>query len=491
MTISIIFGYFCFAWCAMAEVEIQTSRGILIPIGMSPMQFAGAWAAYKMLREQFNCSLPVELWSYQREVDNMPLSVHEAVKNGDRLSLKAISREYDFDETQIPNWDVEQDWYTDYKRYSSMAHALLGTELDEIIAIDADTMLLSSPDMLFETKQYGATGTLFFWDKLMDYWPTWYPPYDPDWLPTFLGNYTTRTLPEGRKRRKFTSAPSDPDMVKSLIEERYLTQHSMDSSILAFNRRRLQRALGILRELTIDHGMEVYQHIYGDKETYWMAVHLANAGFSFSNWAAAHWSHGSNYNGLEVCVGNKYIEPGHLHYLPDLNLRKAKVQSYYENKYKTEKVKDSTNTQNYDVSVPELLSLNECKSIGCVPYGARKLKCSAAMSRNEHKKTYFTSIHNMPLSRVSGNLPVGTRATEKGRETVGVRRYHDKWYKQVTCEHLPQRIYDMLIQQRIYMQEGMRIFCAEKSFCRKIHRKGKGKRKMNRWQTQRQGQSLK
>ena len=47
----------------------------------------------------------------------------------------------------------------------------------------------------------------------------------------------------------------------------------------------------ILKDITDRLGEEVYSHIYGDKETYWMACELAGAPYAFNDWAASHWGY--------------------------------------------------------------------------------------------------------------------------------------------------------------------------------------------------------
>ena len=60
------------------------------------------------------------------------------------------------------------------------------------------------------------------------------------------------------------------------------TQHLAESSLVLFHKLRQQRSLAVLEALTLRLHAQVYQHTYGDKESYWLACELAGADYSFS-----------------------------------------------------------------------------------------------------------------------------------------------------------------------------------------------------------------
>ena len=61
--------------------------------------------------------------------------------------------------------------------------------LDEVMAIDVDTVLFTHPAMLFDSAQYKETGTLFLLDKFLNWWPHYYTPFDEQWLHHFISHY--------------------------------------------------------------------------------------------------------------------------------------------------------------------------------------------------------------------------------------------------------------------------------------------------------------
>jgi hypothetical protein len=436
MMLGIIVVLFSVLVLVVSEDEVR--RGIVIPIGPKPVHFAGAWATIKAIRQRYNSMLSVELWCYAGELQHFPTSVIKKIASEPLVEIKTIPVPLDTEKV-IPDWDLKGEWYEDYLRFASMPLALIHTKLDEVIAMDADAVLMVDPASLFDTFQYHDTGTLFLWDKLIDYWPAWYPQYDKTWMYRFLLEFDNS---------RFTSIPLDTRTIDFInkkqralfVAERAVTQHTMDSSLLVMDRRRHARTLAVLEELTVAQGANVYQHTYGDKETYWMAALLAGSSMSFNDWAVGHWSHPSYVNGTQVCRGTNLLEPGSVHFMPG-----------------------ETN---------EILVLNECKSIGCAQFGIRKLQYSSRISRGDHHRMYYGRGGKVRLPMFNGTLPRGTKDVEDGRRNPGVQRYHSLWYDRSECFKFPEADMSKLIEQRALMQAGIDIFCEIKSYCKRHHRYG-------------------
>lgn len=441
-------------------------KGIIIPMGPHSLQFAGAYATIRAIRDRWKRDIPIELWTYKGEASELPPTVYEFLESENNVKLRIIPVPLDV-KRNIPTWDTKGEWYRDYYRFASMPLALIHTRLAEVVALDADVLLFEDPTLLFEMDQYHRSGTVFFWDKLIDYWPVWYPPYNKSWMYHFLTKFDIR---EHSKIPLPSNTLFFPDKQAEIRDEilkaRAHTQHSMDSSIVVMDRGRHQRTLSVLKELTLEMGQEVYSNLYGDKETYWMAALLAGASFEFSRWGASHWSHMSHTNStppLPLCRGTEFMEPGILHYMPESTTR------------------------------PRLLALNECKQAGCVKFGARQLGHSRHMSRQEHMETYLGNGGRVRLEGISGKrgqkemMPVGLKGSVNGRKQPGVQRYHRLWYDKMRCDKFGPTPKRQLMQQRKWMDEGLGIYCRDKTYCAK---NGKQKRvqreKMERLKRQQQ-----
>jgi hypothetical protein len=423
-------------------------RGIIIPIGAKPFMAAGAYATIMGLRERFDCNLAVELWSYPSEIAKMTDSFKAAVVADPLIELRAIPVPLD-SERHVPSWDTRGEWYKDYYRFASMPLALIHTRFEEVIALDADAVLLADPRQLFDSHQYRETGTFFLHDKLIQWWAAWYPPYDKTWVESFMNAFDMS---------KFDHIHVDADSEDSfkeqrrrgVLQERTFTQHTMESSLVVLDKRRHARTVAVLEELTVARGPEVYSHVYGDKETYWMAASIAGQPFAFNEWAPSHWSNPTTHGGLQTCAGNEYAEPGLIHYMP---------MSHHHHQ-------GDVNTSSSEAAAAvSLLSINECKVIGCVQFGLRHMKLSGPITRDAHKTRFYGAGGNVPLNVSTSRLPKGTKSVENGRATAGVLLYHDKWYAQVPCTKIDAKLVELLLLQRDLMSKGMRLFCGGK--CRK------------------------
>ena len=139
-------------------------RGIIIPLGPSRIHFSGAWATFKMVHDFYKCQLPVQFWSYFNESLLLPPSVLNILNSTEGVSYHVIPNSVELNNerviNKVPQWDIEGDWYLDYIRFSSMPLALIYTNFEEVMALDADD-IISNPDDIFQTEQYIETNILF------------------------------------------------------------------------------------------------------------------------------------------------------------------------------------------------------------------------------------------------------------------------------------------------------------------------------------------
>jgi len=114
------------------------------------------------------------------------------------------------------------------------------------------------------------------------------------------------------------------------------TQHRQESSVVVFDKKRQARASAILWDITVNHSLTVYERIYGDKDSYWLACELAGSPYAFSHWSSAHWG---VLNTTDNTCPDKVIEPTIAHYLPDITST-AKLMSVNQMKVRNMRGKE-------------------------------------------------------------------------------------------------------------------------------------------------------
>lgn len=419
-------------------------------MGSSKTHFTGAYSSVRCLRDVLHCDLPIEIWTYENEFKELPRTAVQAFLGIANVSIHTLKQP-----THIkrPVWDKEGDWYSDYIGFSSMSRAIWTTTLEEVLAIDIDNVLFVHPDKIFNSRQFQETGTLFLWDKFLNWWPHYYPSYDPVWLHSFINMHRDRTsMPsiEYDKRPEFLT------FFKSNI-----SQHIAESSLVLFDKTRHRSTMAVLENITNRLGFELYSNIYGDKESYWIACELAGTPYAFNDWAHSHWgmmsapiaasptSRGGqeldktvldDVQKLSVCAGDEFLEPGALHYLPGDDL--------------------------------VVMSFNGCKQAGCAHFGMRKIKISPRFSYEKAFKMYLDKI---PKQSLNASITSSTRtpvpkSAKNGRLSAGVQMLQDYWFKHVPCSDMNKEMLNMLLARRQYSLHAGKIYCSESGanhFCGK------------------------
>jgi len=137
--------------------------------------------------------------------------------------------------------------------------AALASRFEEIILMDADATYIHDPAEWFEDIEYKRTGTLFFKDRTL--YPG--PHRGSEWI------------------HEWMVEPSD--YAKNTRFYKELSAHEMESSTVVINKSK--RFLGMLLTCKFNEqkirDRVVYQNVFGDKETYWMAFDMAKEPYSF------------------------------------------------------------------------------------------------------------------------------------------------------------------------------------------------------------------
>ena len=143
--------------------ERFSGRGIVICAG-GVRYLTCAWVLIRRLRA-LGCALPIEVWSYPREVDArwrdlvQPLDAVVRTVPADRFSSQ-------------PRW----------AGWQLKPAAILHSSFREVLYLDADNLPVRNPTELFSAVEYRTVGTLFWPDKLRaqrgtDQWSVFGVPY--------------------------------------------------------------------------------------------------------------------------------------------------------------------------------------------------------------------------------------------------------------------------------------------------------------------------
>ncbi|KAG0372265.1 hypothetical protein BGX24_000479 [Mortierella sp. AD032] len=137
--------------------------------------------------------------------------------------------------------------------------AMLASNFEEVMFVDADAYFLQDPAVLFEDPGYMATGALFFFDRTLF----------PDW--TEGSNWLKSILPI------MSSFPRTSRMFNML------TAHEQESGVVVINKK--NRFLGLLGTCKMNGKWErdlvTYTIFHGDKETFWTGFEMVQEPYAF------------------------------------------------------------------------------------------------------------------------------------------------------------------------------------------------------------------
>jgi len=326
---------YCFsekAWDrAIKNVKSGKGAGIIFCVGKKRSHFSGVWASIMMIRTELHSKLPIEIWMYEFEWTSMKKKLKIAIQGleSQDVTVHFISPPHKDIMSELSggleNTREATSVFGDYIHFSTKPKALLESELDEVLLLDTDAVLFVQPEILFDLDPYKRTGTMFLNDKPIDWWPANYPSYDPGWMQSYI----RRKYPHRNMFRRFV--PLSHEDVSTPLQEvafNYTTcknpkvgrelcsPHRQESSLVLFNKRMQYRAAAVLWDLTVNEAVKLYERIYGDKDSYWVACEIAGSPYYFSQWAPGHWGLA---NTSDNTCPDKVVEPHVAHFLPTGN----------------------------------------------------------------------------------------------------------------------------------------------------------------------------
>ena len=394
-------------------------RGIVICMGVQVSHFMGIWSSIHLLRNKLNSKLPIEIWMYSFEWESFSIGIQDILnKLNDNIemnvNLKMIKNKFhdDLMNIQKPLNKMRNgiSVKSDYLHFATKPLALTQSNFEEIILLDCDTILFVPPENLFDLSTYMETGTMFLNDKPIDWWPSHYPRYDPQWISNFIVEQNKIFHNRGntkdidiKLKKNFVNMQHfmacHDEYQSSRGKKGYCTQHRQESSLVIVNKALRKDAMIVLENIT--RNISLYERIYGDKETYWIAYEIANAPYSFSPWAAAHWGPTIDNN---TCP-DKVIIPTIAHYLP-IRL-------------------DSSLQSLSSLPMPQIMSMNQMmlkhlRSMVATS-GDIKLGVSLKVLVEEEKDSFVKASMNFTVCPNS---------------IASFRRYHRCWSRHMKCTEL-------------------------------------------------------
>ncbi|EQC25329.1 hypothetical protein SDRG_16792 [Saprolegnia diclina VS20] len=170
--------------------------------------------------------------------------------------------------------------------------ALLFSSFDQVMLLDADDIFFENPSTLWASLSYTETGTLFFYDRVvnasmfLNTAVTMYASDGAETNVTYIKQLFAQVFPLKELGFPHPHAPS-PQLQASMVWRGH-SAHEQDSSVVLIDKVRagpnVLRALFVLITSTrfVDPGFS-----WGDKEAFWLAYELVGQPYAFSPWACS------------------------------------------------------------------------------------------------------------------------------------------------------------------------------------------------------------
>lgn len=231
---------------------MPNSRGIVISVGGRNDAVRSAGHLITSLRAVFRCELPIEI-AYAGDDDlssseRDSIAALEAATNVSFLDVLTV-----FDDAKLRlaegHWAVKP-------------FAALASSFEQVIVMDADAVFLKDPNVLFEQQAFKAHGAYLFHDRLL--WQRAFAERH-DWLKDQI------------------KEPSS-ELTGSLFwTEDYAEE--CDAGVVVLDKSRPEVLMGLLHtawQKTYEVREEVtYRLMHGDKESWWLGLEFAGAGYGF------------------------------------------------------------------------------------------------------------------------------------------------------------------------------------------------------------------
>lgn len=213
------------------DEEGQDRTGILMVV--YPKLLVSAYATIRTLRFAHNCSLPIEIWYSTSEMGPNATEngiLKELVTKFAPITLQAIERQ-------------------DVGGFNSKVHAIVHTNLTNLLFLDADNLPVKDPTYLFETREFKEHGAVF--------WPDfWHPAHS-------IFNINNQSL------------------LWELLDLKFADMFEQESGQLVVNKKKSSAALKLLEFFAFRKPsiFEQFKLAWGDKDLFRLAWLKTNTSF--------------------------------------------------------------------------------------------------------------------------------------------------------------------------------------------------------------------
>jgi Uma2 family endonuclease len=182
----------------------------------------------------------------------------------------------------------DQEMADSFRSYWIKALAVYHTNITELLLIDADAIFMQDPATIRTTSRYQETGTLFFYDRVLE---------KPHYLntPTKVDEHATNSVMQPYLQlwaqrfdygRFNITSPTLSDHLQNSFSFHGRSCHEQDSSLVAINKQNASKPLEILWFLMTEERFR-FKFSWGDKEAFWLSWEFAQQKYSFSPWGVS------------------------------------------------------------------------------------------------------------------------------------------------------------------------------------------------------------
>ncbi|KDO19208.1 hypothetical protein SPRG_15651 [Saprolegnia parasitica CBS 223.65] len=170
--------------------------------------------------------------------------------------------------------------------------ALLFSSFDQVMLLDADDIFLENPSTLWASPSYTETGTLFFYDRVvnasmfLNTAVTMYAADGTETNVTYIKQLLAQVFP--LKVLGFPSPHVPSPQLQASMVWRGHTAHEQDSSVVLIDK--VRAGPNVLRALFVLIATTRFMNpvfSWGDKEAFWLAYELVGQPYAFSPWACS------------------------------------------------------------------------------------------------------------------------------------------------------------------------------------------------------------
>ncbi|KAJ3269816.1 hypothetical protein HDV01_000913 [Terramyces sp. JEL0728] len=236
-----------FPWIHTSTVKMRKSfkgNGIVMSVNNNYTEFA--LSTLTAIRTVHKCNLPFEIFYIgENDLSKENQQKFKQIPNTKTIDLTKVFKN---DILQLDGWD-------------SKPFALLASSFRNAMIIDADTVFLQSPKLLFKDPQFLDKRALFFQDRKV-----------------YMLSYDGKLWLEKFFQDNLSEAARNYDILN------WKSLHQQESGVVLIDKE--MHLPGLLAACTLNMGIVkeiTYEHVHGDKETFWIGFEVVGDEYAFNS----------------------------------------------------------------------------------------------------------------------------------------------------------------------------------------------------------------